>query len=1476
MTGNSPATQTLSAEKRALQARRLRQDPQVRALLMSEPLAIIGMGCRFPGGVNAPDALWRLLLDGTDAIGPAPPGRWFDTAERPLGGYAGDLDGVDLAYFGLTEHYAARIDPQQRLFLETAIEALDDAGLTRSMLAGSRTGVFVGACVSDYARKALEPGLPADGNAVSGIADAILANRLSYMLDLSGPSLAIDTACSSSLVALHLACQSLRTGESDITVTGGVNALLAPDIGRALTRAGMLAPNGRCKTFDARADGFVRGEGAGALVIRRLADAIAAGDRVHAVIRGTAVNQDGRSNGLTAPNPLAQERVMRAALANAGVAPRLVGYVEAHGTGTALGDPIEVQALGAVYAEPDRPEPLRIGAVKASIGHLEGAAGVASMIKTVLCMKYGRIPRQIHFTRPNPAFGDDFALHIPTTAEPWAVGIDGNRRFAGVSAFGFGGTNAHVVLEETPPGLDRTVQKQGAGPMLLAVTAADPMALARRAEQAASVIESGADLADLQFTLARRSSHLPYRLAATGTGRDNLAAALRNTASPDTQASAERSVGAGAVFVFSGQGNQWLGMARSLLTVPAFRTPLERCDEALRGAAGWSLMDVLDYRDPAQDITAPEVAQPILTGVQVALAALLQHLGIRPAAMIGHSAGEIAAAVVSGSLTVRQGMTVAAERGRLMAPLSGQGAMAAVEASAAAVLPALAGLEVDVAAVNAPASVVLSGRPDDLDEALRRLGLPSRRLPGTCAFHGRQTAAAAAALAWALADLAPAEPELLLMSSVTAGSAPRLDGAYWACNVRQPVLFAAAAAQLMDAGHDIFIEIGPHPSLLSPLRQCWAARGGDLNDIAVLPTLRRATDDWLSLLRTIGGLFVRGIEPDWTALGNDTGRVVPLPPYPWQRTRCWLPVPTLDTPATETGAVALHAVEFQAESAARPSGLPDGPWDVIGEASGAIRHALARASHALPASVPVLRRRLLVFEDAGGDASAAVDACDRCLDLVRDASGAALWLITRDPVADAVAASLWGLAEGVGRELPGRIGAVIGIASLSNPDGIARQILTEIGRAETAEPAGPRVVLDGEQRRVPVLRQIDAGPPGKTPIDPADAYLVTGGLGGIGLACAQWLANQGVRHLVLAGRRPPSSAAQPVLDSLRRRGLTVELVAADIGDPNAVADLLDGFGKHRPRLRGIVHAAGVLRDSLLRDQSRAALSEIFAAKVAGADTLIRLTAGQGLGFVVLMSSIAGLFGALGQAGYGAANAYLDALARRARASGENVTSIVWGPWRDTGMAARLGTTAAADRNGQGIGALSTSEALAALERAMLGTYPVVAATRMDWPRFAASLPAGCSHLARTALPPAPRARAMERTSAAAPVSASMIAELSLLPPLARRGRLRQLIAGTWEAVTGSSCPDSNRGFFDQGMDSLMAADFRKRLNAALGGGVSPTTLFEHATIVALSDHLLSVLAFGAGPVREPVRSGSSRDAAARPVGARVAVAAGKS
>ncbi|MFV3130825.1 type I polyketide synthase [Niveispirillum sp. KHB5.9] len=1421
----------ITAEKRALQARRLRQDPQVQALLMAEPLAIIGMGCRFPGGADGADAFWRLLLDKGDAIGPAPAGRWFAEAERPLGGYVDGLEGFDTGYFGLSAHEAAWIDPQQRLLLEVAMDALDDAGLTRAALAGSRTGVFVGACVSDYVRRSLAPGQGPDPYAVSGIADAILANRLSYMLDLNGPSLAVDTACSSALTAFHMACQSLRTGESDMAIVGGVNAILSPEIGRSLGLAGMLAPDGRCKSFDAAADGFTRGEGAGAVILRRLADAMAAGDRIHAVLRGTAINQDGRSNGLTAPNPLAQERVIRAALDNAGIAPQAVHFVETHGTGTALGDPIEVQALSAVYGAPGRAAPLRIGAVKASIGHLEGAAGMAGLIKAVLCLKHGRIPGQVHFTRPNPNFGPGFDLHVPLAAEPWPAPADGSRRFAGVSAFGFGGTNVHLVLEETPPSLARPVPVPFAGDALLVLTAADPAALCTRAVQAADMLAAGADLAGLQATLARRSSPLAYRLAVTGDGPDAVADRLRAAADgatgPDIAVGTAGRDAAGPVFVFTGQGGQWAGMGRGLLGLPAFRAGLDSCDLALRRAEGWSLIEALEQ---GRNLTPTERAQPVLVAVQVALAGLLTSLGLTPAAIIGHSVGEVAAAMVAGALDIEQGIAIAAARGRLMAELAGRGRMVAVDLAPDAVAPALAGLEVDIAAINGPASLVLSGTPEGVEAAIARLNVPARPLPGSYAFHGRQVAGAADALATALAGLVPAVPGVAMISTVTGGPAPRLDGAYWGRNAREPVDFAAASAHLLAAGHRRFVEIGPHPALLSGVAKLWAARGGEAGDLALVPTLRRATDDRLSLLRSVGDLFVRGFAPDWDALCIKAGRVTPLPPYPWQRRPCWLPEPATTAPvAAEPGEAALHAVEFtDAPAAAAPA---PGTWAVRG--AGALHDALADRLGTGG------DRQLLVLHGVGDDAAAAVDACDHCLQAVRGTQ-APLWLVTGDPQVDPVAGALWSLVEGIGWELPGRIAGVIGVGGDVAPD----RLVEELGRS-----AG-RVVLAGDRRLAPVLRRLD-GAAGMPTIDPAASYLVTGGLGGIGLACAGWLADAGALHLVLAGRRAPTDDALTVLEGLRRRGVVVEVASVDMADAAAVARLLDGFGRERPVLCGVIHAAGVLRDSLLRGQDRDALSDIFAAKAGGADLLDRLTRDHRLDFLLFMSSMAGLFGALGQAGYGAANGFLDALARRRRAGGQVAASVAWGPWLEAGMAARLGDDGAAGRRARGIGALSNAQALSMLGPVLAGaTAPVTAALRLDWPTFRAALPDGAGPLAASLLaPPA-------TTPKASPPAPGALAALSALPPLARRGRLRLLVGEALAAVMGGGSPDPNRGFFDQGMDSLMAMALQARLNQALGGIVGPTAVFEHATVTALADHLLSRLpgnappATAAAPVRQ--------------------------
>ncbi len=882
-------------------------------LAENEPIAIIGIGCRFPGA-NDPAAFWQLLRNGVDAISEVPADRFDQNAfydpdpttpgkmNTRWGGFLERVDQFDPDFFGISPREAVRMDPQQRLLLEVTWEALQDAGQAPERLAGTRAGVFIGIATNDYGRLQWNDLEQIDAYAGTGNALSIAANRISYLFDFRGPSLAIDTACSSSLVAVHLACNSLRSGESTVAVAGGVNLILSPAIAINFTKAGAMAPDGRCKTFDARADGYVRGEGAGVIVLKPLSKALADGDPIHAVIRGSAVNQDGRSNGLMAPNPLAQEAVLREAYRQAGVSPGVVQYVEAHGTGTLLGDPIEAKALGAVLSTDRSPQrPCAVGSVKTNLGHLEAAAGIAGLIKAALALRHREVPPSLHFETPNPHIPfDKLPLRVQTALSPWPV--ESGPALAGVSSFGFGGANAHVVLEEAPASPGRALDAaRTTGAVLLTLSARSPEALgslARAYQDFLAAPEAAVSLTDVCYTASARLGHHDHRLAATGNSPaqliESLEAFLRGETRPGLSSGRKRSGRQPKlVFVFPGQGSQWFGMGRRLLQQEAvFREVIERCDEAMRPYGDWSLLAELTADDDAKSrLDEIDIVQPALFAIQIALAALWRSWGVEPHAVVGHSLGEVAAAYVAGALSLDDAVRVVCRRSQLFTRTVGLGAMAAVELSIEEAQSVLAGYEdrVSIAVSNGPASTVLSGDPAALAAILDRLQRDDvfcRMVKVDFASHSPQMDPLCADLLQALGGLQPRAETVPIYSTVTGqvSHGAQFDAAYWARNMREPVLFSAAAQRLAEDGHDVFLEISPHPILLSAMQQTFVHLG---QEAAVLPSMRSEEDERTVLLASLGALYTLGYPLDWNRIHPGGGRCVQLPLYPWRRERYW-------------------------------------------------------------------------------------------------------------------------------------------------------------------------------------------------------------------------------------------------------------------------------------------------------------------------------------------------------------------------------------------------------------------------------------------------------------------------------------------------------------------------------------------------------------------------------------------------------------
>ncbi|HEU4326185.1 MAG TPA: aminotransferase class III-fold pyridoxal phosphate-dependent enzyme [Roseiflexaceae bacterium] len=993
----------------------------------AEPVALIGMGCRFPGA-RSPEALWALLRDGVDAVGVVPADRWDADAfysgadPRPgmintrWGGFLEEVDRFDPAFFNLSPREAEQIDPQQRLLLEVGWEALEHAGVAPDSLAGRPVGVFVGISNSDYSR--LRAAGQADAYSGTGSALSVAAGRLAYLLDLRGPALALDTACSSSLVAVHLACESLRRGECEMALAGGVNLILTPDVSVTLAQAQMLSPDGRCRTFDAGANGYVRGEGCGVVVLKPLAAALRDGDPVLALIRGSAVNQDGRSNGITAPNGLAQQAVVRQALERAGVLPAELGYVEAHGSGTALGDPIEVGALRALLV-PGRPAdaPCLLGSLKSNIGHLEAAAGVAGLIKAVLVLQHAEIPPQLHLRALNPHLGiEGTPLAIATARQPWP---GAGRRLAGVSSFGFSGTNAHVVLEAAPEPPARVEQGEHS-PQLLALSAKGAPALAALAARYARLLAERPDtpLADLCHSAAVGRAHFPQRLALVAESTEQARALLIAFAAgerPDglLHARANRQQPRVA-FLFTGQGAQYSGMGRDLYAdEPVFRAALDRCADILLPLIGEDIRQII-FEEPEKESTkdtkdtnglgqeksvaqsqAPSaddaelkiqhstlktpageelktqnsklkttLAQPALFALEYALAELWMSWGVRPDVLLGHSLGEYVAACVAGVFSLEDGLRLVAERARMMQSLPANGAMAAVlagEARVAGVIGAY-GPALALAAANGPAHCTISGEAAAVQAvraALESEGIETRPLRVSHAFHSPLIEPILPAFARAAAAVAYAPPRIPIISNLTgelAGDA--IAGPdYWVRQARLSVRFADGVATLGRRGIDVLIEIGPEPVLSALGRQT-------LTDPAALwlPSLRRREADRQTVLRSLGALYVRGAAIDWAAFGRPhPRRRVDLPTYPFQRQRHWVDgfVPT-----PEGEAMVQPAVRTNGAQPAAP------PRDQI---AAALREIVAAALQVAPADLDPQAN----FIDMGADSIVLLEAIRR-------------------------------------------------------------------------------------------------------------------------------------------------------------------------------------------------------------------------------------------------------------------------------------------------------------------------------------------------------------------------------------------------------------------------------------------------------------------------------------------------------------------
>ena len=1546
-----------------------------------EPIAIIGIGCRFPGA-NNPESFWQVLSDGVDTITEVPSERWDidafydpkpDTPGKMItrwGGFITQIDQFDSSFFGISPREAEYIDPQQRVFSEVVWEALENAGLIPGELSGSQTGVFIGIGNSDYNRLVAQDLLSMNVYNGTGTSFCIAANRISYLFNLKGPSLAIDTACSSSLVSLHYACQSLRQGESDLCLAGGVNLILSPETTIGFSQGQMMAADGRCKTFDASADGYVRGEGCGVVVLKRLSDALEEGDHIQAVIKGSAVNQDGLTNGLTAPNGPAQQALIRQALAKAGVKPAQISYVEAHGTGTSLGDPIEVNSLKNVLMEArELNQACWIGSVKTNIGHLEAAAGIAGLIKVVLSLQNKEIPPHLHLKQLNPYIKiKNTPIKIPTELQPWPAAVD--KRLAGVSSFGFGGTNAHIIVESAPVQKSQ-VQASDLGERpwhILTLSAKCEPALLELAQRYQELLANNSSLAiaDICFSANTGRSHFQHRIAVIGSDKQELAEKLdkisiRGEATGLFYRKLSNNKTPKIAFLFTGQGSQYINMGRQLYeTQPVFRQTLNQCCEILETYLDKPLLEIL-YGDEASENVLAQTAytQVALFAIEYALYKLWQSWGIKPSVVMGHSVGEYVAATVAGVLSLEEGLKLIAHRGRLMQQLPPGGEMLSVMASEKQINQIIApySQEVTIAAINGAESVVISGESEALatvKEILESLEIKTKQLQVSHGFHSHLMEPMLADFKAIASEITYNQPSIPLISNITGTKADESIATpdYWVNHIRQPVKFAQSMETLHQEGYEVFLEIGPKPILLGMGRQCLP------EDVGVwLPSLRPNQDDWQLLLQSLGELYVRGVKVDWLGFDQDYHRSkVTLPTYPFQRQRYWLE--TSDSPSqitadfdsenntteivhllkdgntqelakqieqagqfspeqvnflpemleimvqqhqkqlvSETTKDFFYQVEWKHEvvDTQTQRGIEPGHWLIFADTTG-VGEKLAQqlsqsdcqcslvyrseeyqqlneSTYQLNPAEPQEFEQLIEalgensklplrgvihlwsldapktqdltitsLEQAQGWGCGAVLSIVKAL--IKIKSVAKLWLVTRGAIAvksstesvSVAASPLWGMGRVIALEQPQMWGGMVDLDPRTS-DTETEKLLQFLIHENQLED---HLALREDNSYVARLIKQSPTVPQGVKINSDATYLITGGLGALGLHTARWMLEQGARHLVLCGRKQPDLEAQQTIEELQKLGAQVLVLYGDISDEVDGTKIISQIEACLPPLRGIIHGAGVLDDALLHSMNWEQFTGVMAPKVKGAWHLHNLTQNKALDFFVCFSSMASVLGSPGQGNYAAANAFMDGLAHHRRSIGLPALSINWGPWAEAGMAASLDNRHQGRMVTSGITPLTSKQGLHILGQLLEQSLPQVGVLPVQWSVFQEQFSFG--HQMPLLLELVGETESQQKAFGTKTNQNQLLKRLESLPSGEQYHVLRTEIQTEVAKVLGLSddqLPDFEQGFFELGMDSLMAVELRNRITQLLGVRLPSTLGFDFPNIEQLTKYLSS-------------------------------------
>ncbi|MBE9223258.1 SDR family NAD(P)-dependent oxidoreductase, partial [Cyanobacterium stanieri LEGE 03274] len=1550
----------------------------------TEQIAIVGMACRFPGADN-PHKYWQFLSKGNNNIS--------KTYLRPnidnFGGYIEDYDKFDPQFFGISAREAINIDPQQRLLLEVAYEALENAHLTTEKLSGSATGVFVGISSQDYAQLQMKHGWGVNVYSGTGNSGAIASNRISYNFNLTGPSLSVDTACSSSLVAVHLAVNSIKNGECDCAIVGGVNLILAPELTETFQKAGMMAEDGKCKTFSEDADGYGRGEGCGVVILKPLDKALADGDKVLAVIHGSAINQDGRSNGLTAPSGKAQQRVIQSAWKNASITPDKINYIEAHGTGTPLGDPIEVNSLAGLLPLLDGQQTVNyssvigeneeesssdsvvnnkeektssdsvekdssvekeirgkdypicwLGSAKTNIGHLEAAAGIAGLIKTVLMLNHEEIPPIVNFKKLNPYITlENSRLQIATKSVPWKK--SSQPRFAGVSSFGFGGTNAHVIVGDmmdspvTIEAKEVKAQEKIKRPYhLLTLSATTEKALQDVVNRYQDYLikTQGDDISHICYSTNKGRSHFNHRRGIQAKDKKELLEKLATlTINQDNQINHNQ-----IAFLFTGQGSQYHNMGKELYqTAPLFQDTVNYCSEILSQYLEKPLTEILFNPEEKETLHQTIYTQPAIFVIEYALAQLWLSWGIKPSIMMGHSVGEYVAATLAGVFSLEDALKLIAHRGKLMQQLPLDGGMVCLftNLDTAKTLIQKTGLPLDIAAVNGNSNIVVSGKKEDLQQlqtSAKENKIKCRPLKVSHGFHSRLMQPILADFEKIAQEVTYQPPQGEIISNITGKTigAEIASPDYWVKHISHPVNFAQSVEYLQQQNYQIFLEIGSKPTLLGMARMIVENKTNP-DECLWLPSLRKGESDWENLLSSLGILYQQGFKIDWHGFHQDYPYLqrVSLPNYPWQHQRYWHG----DSHIVDDSQQWLYEIVWEKDTSISHTSeekimVVSSSKELVMEGVAVTTHSLPKHdvstsenTHHLPINIHNEKESFplntpssyLIFVDEKklGEAWAKeltsqgsqvylvyqgesyrqeettyyvnpknkqdyqllLDSLDNriekiiygwginqdddlhninqlkdnnylnCLpviyliqNLVNSNHHIKLWLITQNSQSithtekiNPYGGSIWGLGKVISLEHSEYWGGMIDIDN----QGVSFPLFTYLinhQEKETMTAIRNNSVFHCRlQHKTPDSYQEKP----QVTVTSSGSYLITGGLGALGLETANYLISQGAKNLILVSRSQPSSSASQKISQWQQQGINVIVKQGDVSEKESLAQIITDIRQSLPCLKGVIHTAGVLDDGILATLSPEKIAKVMAAKVMGVNNLHQLTLDDNLDFFILYSSVASMVGSIGQGNYAMANSYLDSFASYRQSLGLPGISINWGAFS-------VGMAKATQENltSVGIETISPQKGIAMIGDLINYPHSTVGVVKFNWDILSRKFPQ---------LSLSPYLKGVVSSSLTTEEDEKDDSQTQLFHQLLKAdesGRITLLIDYLIGAIALILHIDKEKitpedSLMDLGMDSLMVMEAINHLKTDLQLMLYPREIYERPQIATLAQYL---------------------------------------